>query len=64
MRELSVFIDESGDFGPYAPHSPFYLIALLFHDQSIDLSKQTRLTGLDAFRNLPGTAGGGLPDGL
>lgn len=34
MRELSIFIDESGDFGPYEPHSPYYLMALVFHDQS------------------------------
>ena len=23
MKELSIFIDESGDFGGYAKHSPF-----------------------------------------
>lgn len=40
MRELSIFIDESGDFGPYAPHSPFYLISLVLHDQSVDISPQ------------------------
>ncbi|MEC4185472.1 DUF3800 domain-containing protein [Adlercreutzia sp. R21] len=39
MRELSVFIDESGDFGPIAHHSPYYLIALVFHDQSRDISE-------------------------
>ena len=33
MAELSVFIDESGDFGPYEPHAPYYIITLLFHDQ-------------------------------
>jgi len=39
MRELSVFIDESGDFGPYAIHSPFYIVTLVFHDQSVNISK-------------------------
>lgn len=34
MKELSIFIDESGDFGPYEHHAPYYLIALVFHDQS------------------------------
>ena len=34
MKELSIFVDESGDFGSYAPHSPFYIIALVFHDQA------------------------------
>lgn len=34
MKELSVFIDESGDFGPYNHHSPYYIISMVFHDQS------------------------------
>jgi hypothetical protein len=34
VRELSIFIDESGDFGPHEKHSPFYLVGLVFHDQS------------------------------
>lgn len=40
MRELSVFIDESGDFGPLEPHSPYYIIALVFHDQASGISEQ------------------------
>lgn len=35
---LSVFIDESGDFGAYAPHSPYYFVAMVLHDQRIDIS--------------------------
>lgn len=38
MRELSIFIDESGDFGPFEKHSPFYVLSLVFHDQSDDIS--------------------------
>lgn len=38
MKELSIFIDESGDFGPFEAHSPFYIIALVFHDQKHDIS--------------------------
>ena len=38
MRELSIFIDESGDFGPYDYHSPYYIIAMVFHDQTADIS--------------------------
>lgn len=34
MKELSIFIDESGDFGPYERHAPFYLITLVFHNQA------------------------------
>ena len=30
---LSVFIDESGDFGPYDFHAPFYLVAMVLHNQ-------------------------------
>lgn len=37
MKELSVFVDESGDFGEYDFHSPYYIISLVFHDQSIDI---------------------------
>ena len=39
MRELSVFIDESGDFGAYEPYSPYYIVTLVFHDQSVDISQ-------------------------
>ena len=35
MRELSIFVDESGDFGPYETHAPFYLFTLVFHDQKM-----------------------------
>lgn len=38
MRELSIFIDESGDFGPFEKHSPFYVVSLVFHDQSDDIT--------------------------
>lgn len=37
MNELSIFIDESGDFGEYESHSPYYIITMVFHDQSIDI---------------------------
>ena len=39
MKEISVFVDESGDFGQYEPHSPFYIVTLLFHDQSVDITE-------------------------
>ena len=38
MRELSIFIDESGDFGPFQQHSPFYVLSLVLHDQSDNIS--------------------------
>lgn len=48
---LSVFIDESGDFGPYESHAPYYFVAMVLHDQSIDISEniiafETHLTNL------------------
>lgn len=38
MSELSIFIDESGDFGDYEAHAPYYIISLVFHDQSKDIT--------------------------
>ncbi len=35
---LSVFIDESGDFGIYNPNSPYYMVSMVLHDQSVDIS--------------------------
>ena len=43
MKELSIFVDESGDFGEYSVHSPYYIIALIFHDQDIDINKDIRI---------------------
>lgn len=45
MKELSIFIDESGDFGEYNYHSPYYIIAMVFHDQREDV--QPTITKLD-----------------
>ena len=38
MKELSIFVDESGVFGPYEHHSPFYIVTFVFHDQSVDIN--------------------------
>ena len=40
MSELSVFVDESGDFGPYDVKSPFYIIGIVMHNQGNDISNQ------------------------
>jgi hypothetical protein len=40
VRELSIFIDESGDFGPTQRHSPFYILSIVLHDQSDDITAQ------------------------
>lgn len=40
MRELSIFIDESGDFGPYESHAPYYLITMVFHNQADSIAEE------------------------
>ncbi len=40
MKELSIFVDESGDFGEYAEHSTYYIISLVMHDQNVNISKE------------------------
>jgi len=42
MRELSVFVDESGDFGDYDFHSPYYIISLVFHDQTFSIEEDLK----------------------
>lgn len=37
---LSIFIDESGDFGPFEKHNPYYLVAMVAHNQSVDISAE------------------------
>lgn len=44
-KTLSIFIDESGDFGPFESHAPFYLVALVMHDQRHDIHHE--LTSFD-----------------
>lgn len=39
MRELSIFVDESGDWGEYSSHSPYYIITFVFHNQDVDLTE-------------------------
>jgi len=39
LKELSIFIDESGDFGEYSPHSPYYIITMVFHNQDVDIQE-------------------------
>ena len=54
-KELSVFIDESGDFGEYDFRSPFYIITMVFHNQEFDI--QPAIAKLDqelAYMNLSG----------
>ena len=38
LKELSIFVDESGDFGSYEYHNPYYIVTLILHDQSADIT--------------------------
>lgn len=40
MSILSIFVDESGDFGKLDKTSPYYLVTLVFHDQSNSIKEQ------------------------
>ena len=33
-RILSCFVDETGDFGDYDSHCPYYMVSVVLHDQS------------------------------
>lgn len=54
MRELSIFIDESGDFGEVKERPAYYLVTFVFHDQNNNISQQVskleesvRISGFD-----------------
>jgi len=54
MKKLSVFVDESGDFGEYQPHSPYYIVTMVIHEQDKDISAQIdRLNNSLSNMNLP-----------
>ena len=40
MRGIEIFIDESGDFGPYDPNCPFYIVTMVFHESDAPLFAQ------------------------
>jgi hypothetical protein len=50
-KTLSVFIDESGDFGPYEAHAPYYLVAMVLHNQDININENIHSFESD-FQNL------------
>ena len=56
MKELSIFIDESGDFGPYEAHAPYYIITMVCHNQAEDVSEAIRKLDQElAYLNLENT---------
>lgn len=47
QKILSCFIDEAGDFGDYNHHSPYYIVAVVLHEQSISI--QNQIDGLERY---------------
>lgn len=43
MKELSVFVDESGDWGEYDYRSPYYIVSFIFHDQNINIENHLEI---------------------
>ena len=39
MKELSIFVDESGDFGEHNYQSSYYIISMVFHNQNINIDQ-------------------------
>lgn len=40
MKELSIFIDESGDFGELQERPAYYLVTFVFHSQEQDIAEK------------------------
>lgn len=40
MRELSIFIDESGDFGEVFDRPAYYLVTMVFHNQDFNVTDE------------------------
>lgn len=54
MKELSIFVDESGDFGEMKERPSYYLVTFVFHNQDNDISQYVtkleddiRISGFD-----------------
>ncbi len=53
MQKLSIFVDESGDFGEFQAHSPYYIVTMVIHEQDKDISENIkRLDSALRFYNL------------
>jgi hypothetical protein len=42
LKELSIFIDESGDFGEIGERPSYYLVTMLYHEQSHDIKEEVQ----------------------
>ena len=46
VKELSIFVDESGDFGEYNHISPYYIVTLITHEQKNLINEQIKKLNL------------------
>lgn len=42
MKEFSIYIDESGDFGGLKEKSPYYLVTMVFQEQNENIDDEIR----------------------
>ena len=42
-RRLHAFVDESGDFGSYEFHTPYYLVSVVLQDQDNDIGEDIKV---------------------
>ncbi len=42
MKELSIFVDEFGDFGETDDKQSYYIVSFVFHDQGNDISEEVK----------------------
>ena len=47
QRILSCFVDETGDFGEYDAHCPYYMVSVVLHDQNDSIEAQ--LNGMEQY---------------
>ena len=47
MKKLSIFVDESGDFGEYNHICPFYIVTLIIHEQDNLIEEQINKLNLN-----------------
>lgn len=53
-NELSIFVDESGDFGKYQKYCPYYLITFVIHNQKDSINKNIeKLNSAISYFHLP-----------
>ncbi len=45
-RRLHAFVDESGDFGSYEFHAPYYLVSVVLQDQDNDIGEDIKVFNL------------------